>query len=62
MSFTSRLLFLSDKLQQLKDSARSESLTDDERHHIESQILITERALKQVFEEEQRRRGSTSSQ
>jgi hypothetical protein len=55
-SFNSQLLFLSDRLQQLKDELASENTTDVERKHLERQILITERALRHTLEEENERR------
>ena len=55
-TFNSQLLFLSDRLQQLKDLLASETTSENERKHLSTQILITERALKRSLEGEFERR------
>jgi hypothetical protein len=60
-TFSTQFLFLSDRLQQLKDALASETISVEGRKHVERQLLIVERALKGALEEEKERRRREQS-
>jgi hypothetical protein len=55
-TFSSQLLYLSDRIQQLRDALAPETLSERTRKHLSTQLAITERALKRALEEEHERR------
>jgi hypothetical protein len=55
-SFSSQLLLLSDRIQQLKDALAPETLPAQARKRLSTQLAITERALQRAFEEQNERR------
>lgn len=59
--FSSQFLLLSDRLQQIKDELASETIAAVDRKHLERQLVVTERALKRAFEEENERRRKESA-
>jgi hypothetical protein len=60
-TFSSQLLFLSDRIQQLQDALASAGLSEPTRKHLSTQLVITERALRRALEEENARRNIAST-
>jgi hypothetical protein len=55
-TFHSQLLYLSDRIQQLKDALVPETVSAQARKRLSTQLEITERALRRALEEETERR------